>query len=236
MSKFFSFLKGFGQKKIEQSGEGIIAFLNSVDRDTCTDVQIQLIEDKRDDYGRKLIDAKRELERDLEETAAVEHSLKQAKSLLLSLKEKYDSGDTSVAEQAAKVNVRLGELQVELERELQEDKDAQELVATLQSVYDALCNKLKEVRGQIQAAGRRLDNAKAKQERQDLIRAAKGETAAFESMDIIIESMDKEAAKIEREMELNDMNSASTKKEDDVDVMIRGHNAPVKDDSPFSNL
>lgn len=235
----FNFLSAFGSAKVEKGAQDITKWLASIDPETATKAQLNILRDKRDEYAKRLVTARQALQKDQQETADVQAQIDKQKKALGILKSKKDAGDDSVLPMAQKIAEKIGQLNGELEREKAEDAQAQELVDALQKLYDQMSNMLQNAKGDLEAASRRMQQAQADKEHQDLMAELNGANESFSGLNVALDAMNEAADKAKRDAEVSRMNNKSSVDEVDdlVDNLLKEEGNKQRDTSdPFAVL
>ena len=227
---FAKFFLAFGRREIKEGVQSAAAALARIDPETASAAQLDMLRERRDEYAGKLVAAKRALTADREETAAWQSKIEQSKEALRVLKGQLgesDSKDQELTRQGRQIVAQMDTYQAELEREQGEDVQAEELVASLQQVFDTLDGKLKRAGSELEAAKRRMQSAEAKKahaaEMADLRKATEfgGMDGAFNAMSAAAEKAEREAQTLAltsaRDTESEDLAAAILTKRDEAD-------------------
>jgi chromosome segregation ATPase len=161
----FSFLRRILGVKAANAADDFTAYVATLDPEAATEAEIQQIEEIVGEYAAELVKAKAALQREHNETAAVEKRIADGEAALTVLTPRVEAGDEQAANTAAKILALLDELQPEWERERQEELDQQALVDEIQHALDESTEKLRTARSTLQQAQREMQRAELSLER-----------------------------------------------------------------------
>ena len=199
------FLSRLGKKQagnaLEQFTQAIVAF----DPETASDAQISLMEEELDKLGQRVGQAEAAVRKDHDETAALvtqyDKYMSAAERLEGQISEVDDAQRETLESSLGKLVVELEGLQPEIDRERQEDAEAEAFAAELRESYDQAAQKLKQAKTNLQKAQRRMEQASLKKERADeraqSVREAAGLTSSMGGLQTALSAMEKEAGKAE---------------------------------------
>ena len=199
------FLSRLGKKQagnaLEQFTQAIVAF----DPKTASDAQISLMEEELDKLGQRVGQAEAAVRKDHDETAALVNQydkyMSAAERLEAQITEEDDAQREALEGSLGKLVVELEGLQPEIDRERQEDAEAEAFAAELRESYDHAAEKLKQAKTNLQKAQRRMEQANLKKERADeraqSVREAAGLTSSMGGLQTALSAMEKEADKAE---------------------------------------
>ncbi|MBT5871874.1 MAG: hypothetical protein HOH43_00535 [Candidatus Latescibacteria bacterium] len=199
------FLSRLGKKQagnaLEQFTQAIVAF----DPETASDAQISLMEEELDKLGQRVGQAEAAVRKDHDETAALvtqyDKYMSAAERLEGQISEVDDAQRETLESSLGKLVVELEGLQPEIDRERQEDAEAEAFAAELRESYDQAAQKLKQAKTNLQKAQRRMEQASLKKERADeraqSVREAAGLTSSMGGLQTALSAMEKEADKAE---------------------------------------
>jgi len=199
------FLSRVGKK---QAGNALETFTQAVvafDPETASEAQISLMEEELDKLGVRVGKAEQAVKKDHEETQALltqyNRYMSAAERLEAQLQQADDNERTSLDGSMAKLIDELERLQPEIDREKQEDQDAESFAAELRQAYDEAAEKLKKAKTQLTQAQRRMEQAKLQKERSEeraqSVRESAGLSSSMGGLDTALSAMEKESEKAE---------------------------------------
>ncbi len=207
------FLSRLGKKQagnaLEQFTQAIVAF----DPETASDAQISLMEEELDKLGTRVGQAEAAVRKDHEETKVLVTQYDKYMSAAERLEGQLAGADDAQREtlegSLGKLVAELEDLQPEIDRERQEDAEAEVFASELRESYDQAAQKLKEAKTNLQNAQRRMEQAKLKQERASeraqTVREASGLTSSMGGLQTALAAMEKEADKAEASTRSSDL-------------------------------
>ena len=201
----WKFLSRVGKK---QAGNALESFTQAVvafDPETASEAQISLMEEELDKLGKRVGKAEMDVKKDHEETQALlsqyDRYLAAAERLEGQLEGAEEGQRPALEESLEKLVSELERLNPEIERERQEDQEAEAFAAELRQAYDAAAEKLKQAQTQLKQAQRRMEQARMKKERAleraEGVRQAAGLSSSLGGLDTALNAMDKETEKAE---------------------------------------
>ena len=201
----WKFLSRVGKK---QAGNALESFTQAVvafDPETASEAQISLMEEELDKLGKRVGKAEMDVKKDHEETQALlsqyDRYLAAAERLEGQLEGAEEGQRPALEESLEKLVSELERLSPEIERERQEDQEAEAFAAELRQAYDAAAEKLKQAQTQLKQAQRRMEQARMKKERAleraEGVRQAAGLSSSLGGLDTALNAMDKETEKAE---------------------------------------
>jgi len=199
------FLSRVGKK---QAGNALETFTQAVvafDPETASEAQISLMEEELDKLGVRVGKAEQAVKKDHEETQALltqyNRYMSAAERLEGQLQQADDNERTSLDASMAKLIDELERLQPEIDREKQEDQDAESFAAELRQAYDEAAEKLKKSKTQLTQAQRRMEQARLQKERSEeraqSVRESAGLSSSMGGLDTALSAMEKESEKAE---------------------------------------
>lgn len=201
------FLSRLGKKQAGNALETFTQAIVAFDPETASDAQISLMEEELDKLGRRVGQAEQAVRKDHEETAALvqqyDKYMSAAERLEGQLGAAEDAQRESLEASLEKLVRELENLQPEIDRERQEDAEAEAFSVELRESYDQAAKKLKQAKTNLQKAQRRMEQAKLKKERADDraqgVREAAGLSSSMGGLQTALTAMEKEAEKSETE-------------------------------------
>jgi len=187
------FLSRLGKKQAGNALETFTQAIVAFDPETASDAQISLMEEELDKLGRRVGQAEQAVRKDHEETAALVQQYDKYMSAAERLEGQLGAADDAQRESLEasleKLVRELENLQPEIDRERQEDAEAEAFSVELRESYDQAAEKLKQ--------------AKLKKERADDraqgVREAAGLSSSMGGLQTALTAMEKEAEKSESE-------------------------------------
>jgi hypothetical protein len=239
----YKFLAAFGLEKVQSAVGDVVTWMTAVDPKTATAAQLGMLRQKRDEYARRLVDARRALAKDQAETAAVEvkvNAAKKALGILQGRMEKAsDSEKKDILDKAGSIASQLEKHMAELEREKREDAQALEVVTAVQQLYDRMDGMLREAHSTLEDAARRKAVAEADRDHAKLMSELKGNEENFSGLNIALDAMNRATEEAESEAQVLAMQSASDDKTVKADTIVEdviASEKPASDSDPFRFL
>lgn len=201
----FRFLSRVGKKQagnaLEKFTQAVVAF----DPETASEAQISLMEEQLDELGRRVAQAEQAVRKDHEETKALltqyDRYMSAAERLETQLPEADDNQRQSLETSLGKLVIELENLQPEIDREKQEDEEAEAFATELREAYDHAAEKLKQAKTQLQQAQRRMEKARLQkqraEERAQSVRETAGLTSSIGGLQTALGAMEKETEQAE---------------------------------------
>ena len=199
----FKFLSKMGMKKAEGALESFTQAVVAFDPETASDAQISLMEEGLDDLGRKVAEAEQAVAKDRAETKTLTDQYDKYMAAAERLQEQIATAQeqkqasSGLQDSLTTVVETLEGLTPEIEREREEDVEAEAFAAELREAYDAAAERLKGARKKLQEAQRNMERADQKKERakekEDAVRAASGLSSSMSGLDVALSAMTKEA-------------------------------------------
>lgn len=199
------FLSRVGKK---QAGNALESFTQAVvafDPETASEAQISLMEEELDKLGKRVGKAEMDVKKDHEETQALltqyDRYLAAAERLEGQLEGVEEGQRSTLEESLEKLVAELERLNPEIERERQEDQEAEAFATELRQAYDVAAEKLKQAQVQLKQAQRKMEQARMKKERAleraEGVRQAAGLSSSLGGLDTALNAMEKETEKAE---------------------------------------
>ena len=201
----WKFLSRVGKK---QAGNALESFTQAVvafDPETASEAQISLMEEELDKLGKRVGKAEMDVKKDHEETQALltqyDRYLAAAERIEGQLEGAEEGQRSKLEESLEKLVAEQERLNPEIERERQEDQEAEAFATELRQAYDVAAEKLKKAQVQLKQAQRRMEQARMKKERAleraEGVRQAAGLSSSMGGLDTALNAMDKETEKAE---------------------------------------
>lgn len=199
-----SFIRNIIGVKTDQAVQQSIEALVRWDPKSATEAELRGMEEYLDTLGRQVAEARAAYNREKQEADAIEKLSAQRMAAAEQLQRQFDSetDPTRKAELQKSLNTLVGmleEMAPEVDREAQDEKDAQEFLDMLEKTYSEAGQKLKAARGDLQRAQR--DLGRADQQRQtaerkaEAARQAAGLSGATSGLTVALKAMQDAAAR-----------------------------------------
>ena len=144
------FLSRLGKKQAGNALETFTQAIVAFDPETASDAQISLMEEELDKLGRRVGQAEQAVRKDHEETAALVQQYDKYMSAAERLEGQLGAADDAQRESLEasleKLVRELENLQPEIDRERQEDAEAEAFSVELRESYDQAAEKLKQAK------------------------------------------------------------------------------------------
>ena len=209
----WKFLSRVGKK---QAGNALESFTQAVvafDPETASEAQISIMEEELDKLGKRVGKAEMDVKKDHEETQALLSQYDRYLAAAERLEGQLDGAEEgqldgaeegqrpALEESLEKLVSELERLNPEIERERQEDQEAEAFAAELRQAYDTAAEKLKQAQTQLKQAQRKMEQARMKKERAleraEGVRQAAGLSSSLGGLDTALNAMEKETEKAE---------------------------------------
>lgn len=237
--RIFGFLAAFGKEKVEDGVQGVATFLSSIDPKTASAAQLNLLRDKRDDYAKRHVEARRALAKDQDETKEIESQIAKYRKGLAALKTQHESAPAgkkaAIMKQAGTVADSVKSLLIELEREQKEDAQAQQMVDAVEKLYDQMDDMLKQAGSKLEAAERRMKTAQADEEHAQMMAELNEGAESFGGLNVALDAMTAAADEAEANAEVTRMTEAADAGSDTNNLVdqILADAAPADESNPF---
>jgi len=166
---FFGFVKNFGKQKVTQTGQSLVQMLAGWDPDTASAAEIEQMEERLDKLTTQVAQARQSFQKEQEEADAIEKLYDQRMKAAELLQSKLEQ---ATGPQAAELETALAELvdmlesmQPDIEREMEEAKEAEAFMKELEEVATLSAAKLKTARKTLEEAKRDMARARVREER-----------------------------------------------------------------------
>ena len=221
---FFGFVKNFGKQKVHQTGQSLVQMLAGWDPDTASAAEIEQMEERLDKLTTQVAQARQTWQKEQEEADAIEklYDQRMKASELLQGKLEQATGEEAAALEKALTELvdMLESMQPDIEREMEEAKEAEAFMKELEEVATLSAEKLKTARRTLENAKRDMARAKIReqraQERADQAAQLAGLRQETDQLGSALSAMKREAESAEARAEAMNLKSrllAPTKEE-----------------------
>ncbi len=221
------FLKHYGMQKATELVEDFTGAVVAFDPEAASKAEISRMESDLNQLGNRLAEAEIELRRERQETLALQKKYDeylQAATLLDAQAKETEDSERKYETQSglAKIVATLEQIRPELEREQQEDREAEEWRAELRDAFEALARKVRGAHAELKSARRQMDMAHLRRQRaleRHRRTAGFGDIAnSVETISVALQAMNRLTTQAKTETEAIDLRTD-----------ILGHDNPADD-------
>jgi len=202
------FLKHYGMAKAGGVLEEFAAAVVEFDPDAASSAQLSMMEAELDRLGTRLAEAEAEAQREHRETAELrqryEEHLQAAQLLEARLADIAEPASRTETEASlARIIDKLEQMQPEIEREEQEDREVEAWRTELRRSFEELAQKIRTAQNELKSARRQMDTARLQRqraaERERRSSEAAGITGSIGSLSIALDTMNQQTTKVRAE-------------------------------------
>jgi len=204
------FLTHYGMNKASEVLDEFATAVVAFDPQAASKAQISMMEEELNKLGDRLATAEAELRREHQETEQLQRSYEQYLQAAQILENKLSETDDAAARaeveaSLAKIIDKLEQLQPEIAREQEEDREVEAWRTELRQSFEALAKKIRTAHAELKSAHRQMDMARLQQQRaQEQERRSKetaGLTNSMNSLTVALDAMNQQTAKVRAETE-----------------------------------
>lgn len=204
------FLNSYGKNALADVSKSLTDAIVKFDPEGASEAEIIAMEEQFDQVNREYSKAKSEFQKEQKEADAITTLRDQRLAACSVLQEKAEEGDANAEAGLMQLLTALEEMEEDIEREVDEAKDAKEVMNELDETVKLYASKLKNARKDMQKAQRSMKKANQKATRADekakraaVLAGLKKDTSSLGSA---LESMNRQAE------EANNKADAATRK------------------------
>lgn len=200
----FNFIRNLVGVKTDQAVQGAMEALVRWDPKAATEAELRTMEQHLDDLGRQVAEARASYNKEKKEADAIkslsDQRMAAAEQLQNQLNAEADAARQASLEKSLLTIVKmLEEMAPDIDREVQDEKDAQEFLEMLESSYAQAGSKLKEAKSTLERAQRDLGRAEQQRElaerQAQAARQAAGLASATSGLNVALKAMQDAAAR-----------------------------------------
>ena len=200
-----AFIRNLVGVKTDQAVQSGIEALVRWDPQAATEAELRTMEQNLDALGLQVAEARRALDKEQKEAAAIAALSSQRMAAAEQLQRQMEAAANDPGKRASleasltKLVGMLEEMAPEIEREKQEAADAEDFLRMLETTYNEAGNKLKNARSELTKAQRDMSRAEQQrnmaERREEAARQAAGLAGATSGLSVALKAMQDAAAK-----------------------------------------